>query len=604
MQNRSFMASKKQLEKLTRGELLEKARALGLSGRNRMSKQELVEVLSRAPGRRAATREAQVKSRGVQKATGAAQGARSDKSRPTRGRNVKNPGPEEREPERPSRPAKKRVAEEPRAVKKKGDKKLKPAAKKAELTGKTLRPRKRPAETVAPAERKAPTKKKPPRPNRQEPSGRGGGDCRRRDRRRVEEGDKAGQKAKARTPRKKSRNRKPRPDRTTEPREPRVAVREVPVPPTLVLLVIDPFWVHAYWQIPRLALEAARRRIGEPTARLVLRVRDVTDRDDAPGDSFDVTDISSPSGNYYLNFGKPRRTLFAEIGVRARDGRFSVICRSNRVDLPAPGESALFEDRRARVRGRGDPLWKSRAAPRATEFPTPVVAEAALDVGRWDAPAEGQAVAPSSVEEGAPGAEETEEETVSAPQQRTVAGPESPGEALPHAGSPPILASRPWDSVPEPVGAMPFGAVEPVVAAAARVMAESAVVAEQLATESGAFEAPGLSGAPAFPSCLEPDATVGEGAPSDGPAVSVSSPLSSLALASWVAGSQWAFSPARRPDRPGFEVQADLVVYGRAQPGTEIQVDGVRITVNSDGTFERRFSLPSKLEKELPESEH
>ena len=50
------------------------------------------------------------------------------------------------------------------------------------------------------------------------------------------------------------------------------------------------------------------------------------------------------------------------------------------------------------------------------------------------------------------------------------------------------------------------------------------------------------------------------------------------------------------PPQPYLSVKVDLVVYGRATPGTEVVIDGVRIPVRADGTFEIRFAIPNTLE--------
>ena len=57
--------------------------------------------------------------------------------------------------------------------------------------------------------------------------------------------------------------------------------------------------------------------------------------------------------------------------------------------------------------------------------------------------------------------------------------------------------------------------------------------------------------------------------------------------------------PAVR-EPPHLEVKADLVIYGRTQPGTDLVIDGVKVPVREDGTFDLRFALPRVLE---PKSE-
>jgi hypothetical protein len=55
-------------------------------------------------------------------------------------------------------------------------------------------------------------------------------------------------------------------------------------------------------------------------------------------------------------------------------------------------------------------------------------------------------------------------------------------------------------------------------------------------------------------------------------------------------------------EEPHLEVKADLVIYGRTQPGTEVVIDGVRVPVRADGTFDLRFALPRVVEPPRPRS--
>jgi hypothetical protein len=56
--------------------------------------------------------------------------------------------------------------------------------------------------------------------------------------------------------------------------------------------------------------------------------------------------------------------------------------------------------------------------------------------------------------------------------------------------------------------------------------------------------------------------------------------------------------PKVATSRPYLSLHIDLVVHGRAQPGTEVVIDGVIVPVRADGTFEVRFALPHPRETE------
>jgi len=56
--------------------------------------------------------------------------------------------------------------------------------------------------------------------------------------------------------------------------------------------------------------------------------------------------------------------------------------------------------------------------------------------------------------------------------------------------------------------------------------------------------------------------------------------------------------PVTTTMKPYLSIHMDLVVHGRAEPGTEVVIDGVVVPVRADGTFEVRFAIPHAREKE------
>jgi hypothetical protein len=68
--------------------------------------------------------------------------------------------------------------------------------------------------------------------------------------------------------------------------------------------------------------------------------------------------------------------------------------------------------------------------------------------------------------------------------------------------------------------------------------------------------------------------------PSPSPIESPSSPSSA------------SFVPRKRDERPRLHIQADIVIYGETQPGTEVIIDGIPVDVRSDGTFDLRLAVP------------
>lgn len=114
-----------------------------------------------------------------------------------------------------------------------------------------------------------------------------------------------------------------------------------------VLLVRDPWWVFAYWEVtPQRESEVCERilREGLIRDRSVLRVYDITGaHPDAPNDYFDI-ELHSCADNWCVDVGKPDREWVCEIGIRTTDGRFFALVRSNAVRTPRFGISDVIDE--------------------------------------------------------------------------------------------------------------------------------------------------------------------------------------------------------------------------------------------------------------------
>ena len=114
----------------------------------------------------------------------------------------------------------------------------------------------------------------------------------------------------------------------------------------LVLLVRDPWWVYAYWEVtPEHEREVSDlvMRHGSAIQAKVLRIYDVTDKNFPKHHSFFDIGIDF-SNNWYVDVGRPDRQWVAEIGFRARDGRFFALVRSNVVRTPRFGVSDVLDE--------------------------------------------------------------------------------------------------------------------------------------------------------------------------------------------------------------------------------------------------------------------
>ncbi|MBI5379460.1 MAG: DUF4912 domain-containing protein [Nitrospirae bacterium] len=125
---------------------------------------------------------------------------------------------------------------------------------------------------------------------------------------------------------------------------------------TLTLLVRDPWWLFAYWEIPdgRLLEGWGQLGVSAEEADLILRLSDVSNI------LYDGTNahwsadfpVYHRVGRWHLEANRPGATFLAELGVKARDGRFLPLLRSNTVLAPRVGESPRLAAQWIRRRGR------------------------------------------------------------------------------------------------------------------------------------------------------------------------------------------------------------------------------------------------------------
>lgn len=123
-----------------------------------------------------------------------------------------------------------------------------------------------------------------------------------------------------------------------------------------VLLVRDPYWVFAYWDLSRSSLEAADRR-GD--YRQILRVQELAGfGTDEPASFYDVP-VPKAARSWYLRLPGDGRRYRVEIALQHRDGGYSPIARSNAVEVPRGEPSEVVADRFVTLPG-GEEQLKDR----------------------------------------------------------------------------------------------------------------------------------------------------------------------------------------------------------------------------------------------------
>jgi hypothetical protein len=117
----------------------------------------------------------------------------------------------------------------------------------------------------------------------------------------------------------------------------------------VTLLPVDPYLIHVYWDVASRDLEKAKRRLGRNYrhAQATLRFHDITDAtfDGANAQSsFDVA-IELQARSWYVPLWSPAKSYCVDLALKAPDGRFFVIARSNVAETPRAWPSDKVEER-------------------------------------------------------------------------------------------------------------------------------------------------------------------------------------------------------------------------------------------------------------------
>ena len=115
----------------------------------------------------------------------------------------------------------------------------------------------------------------------------------------------------------------------------------------LVVMVRDPYWLHAYWELSRRSIERARVALGQywHGARPVLRLYEVVRDGTTNSARRPIRDIEIHGGvnNWYIDVHNPAEELSTGHWLPAPGGRFFCLARSNVVSTPAAASGDTFD---------------------------------------------------------------------------------------------------------------------------------------------------------------------------------------------------------------------------------------------------------------------
>ncbi len=115
----------------------------------------------------------------------------------------------------------------------------------------------------------------------------------------------------------------------------------------IAVLVRDPYWLFAYWEISEAKLEEVTQRYGPQAwgeSWPVLRVYDATNLYFFDGRHYAEIAVNDYANNWYICTGQPNRTFCIELGRVRPDGSYIFLARSNFVSTPRDQLSEVIDE--------------------------------------------------------------------------------------------------------------------------------------------------------------------------------------------------------------------------------------------------------------------
>lgn len=111
----------------------------------------------------------------------------------------------------------------------------------------------------------------------------------------------------------------------------------------IYLMVRDPRWIYAYWELQKDYVEGRRESLGGTWGEIctVLRVYDVTESTAEP--AYQDLYLGGITDHWHIH-ACPDRSYYVEIGLLHKDGRFLSLARSNSVHMPLASMSDVLDE--------------------------------------------------------------------------------------------------------------------------------------------------------------------------------------------------------------------------------------------------------------------
>jgi hypothetical protein len=116
----------------------------------------------------------------------------------------------------------------------------------------------------------------------------------------------------------------------------------------IVVMVRDPYWLHAYWELSHQSVQRAEAALGQDWhgSKPIIRLCDVSAQDTTSTAESVIRDIEIHGGcnNWYIEVSQPPKSYRVDIGYVSKRGQFYVLARSNVVCTPKAGVSDTIDE--------------------------------------------------------------------------------------------------------------------------------------------------------------------------------------------------------------------------------------------------------------------
>lgn len=116
----------------------------------------------------------------------------------------------------------------------------------------------------------------------------------------------------------------------------------------IVLMVRDPYWLHAHWDVTRQTVDRAKAALVEQwhSVKPILRLLKLDDSGTTESAENIYRDIEIHGGvrNWYIDVDQPPSRFQIVMGYMTGNGRFYELVRSNTVTTPVPGGKEASDD--------------------------------------------------------------------------------------------------------------------------------------------------------------------------------------------------------------------------------------------------------------------